>query len=207
MPLTPVVGFFLVCSALCAVLVQLDPSGLVWSYLLFSPPGVFVDPHDLVYQDQYWRLFTPMFLHVGLLHIVMNGLLLWILGSAVEVRRGGSVILLCLLLLCGLGSNVAQHLQDAGPFGGLSGALFGLVGYIMFSNRYFMRPPIEVPSALLWMLVITMLIGFTGLLNFVIGGRVANAAHLGGFVTGVLIAVVVMAYRTITGRLGRENAS
>lgn len=191
-PFTPVVAFFLVASVLGALLLQLDPSGFLWPHLLYMPPDATATGTALVYKHQYWRLLTPLFLHFGLVHIVFNGLLLWILGVAIELRRG-SVHLLVLLLLCGLTSNVAQYWYTGYPlFGGLSGALFGLTGYIIVCNQFLKAPPIEVPPALLWMLVITMVIGFTGLLNYVFGGRVANLAHASGFMAGIMAGLVVV---------------
>lgn len=191
-PLTPVVAFFLVASVLGGLLVQLDPQGLLWPYLLYTP--VSDASFDLVYGHQYWRLLTPVFLHFGLLHITFNGLLLWILGTVIESRRG-SAYLFVLLFLSGIVSNVAQYWYTSYPlFGGLSGALFGLAGYVIVCNTLKRAPHIAVPPGLLWMVVISMLLGLAGILNYILGVRVANGAHLSGFLTGVVLGLAEACY-------------
>lgn len=187
-PLTPVVGVFMVMSLLGALVVQLDPQGLLWQYLLYMPTDYqsAADSHG----HQYWRMLTPIFLHFGLAHIVFNCLLLWILGSAVE-RSVGSTRLLILLMIAGVFSNVVQYQYTAYPlFGGLSGALYGVIGYIIVWNAFTTYRKVPVPPALLWLAIISMLLGFLGILSYILGGKVANAAHLGGFISGLVIALL-----------------
>ena len=78
---------------------------------------------------QWWRLLSPMLIHFGILHLAMNALWYWELGRRIEYRHGG-LALLGLTLLFGLLSNFAQF-WFGGPslFGGLSGVLYGLLGY------------------------------------------------------------------------------
>lgn len=162
---------------------EFDRHGNAW---IFSMP-----------EHQYWRLLTPIFLHFGLLHIVFNGLWLWDLGGRVE-RVQGSWRLLGLVLLIGTGSNLAQALfSRAGIFGGMSGVIYGLLGYCWIWSRISGDHDLDVPNVILalmlgWMVL--CMIGFAELLGV---GAVANAAHLGGLLMGLLLGA---AGAWLTGR-------
>lgn len=138
-------------------------------------------------QREYWRLITPIFLHFGLLHIVFNMLWFWDLGGRVE-RAQGPWRLLGIVLLLALGSNVAQALYaDAGVFGGMSGVIYGLLGYCWTWGWLRRDPALHVPTPIVTVMVVWLLLciaGFTELLGV---GATANAAHVGGFVLGLLL--------------------
>lgn len=130
---------------------------------------------------EFWRPVTPIFLHFGLLHILFNMMWLRAMGTAIEFVRGtGRFVLLCLILA--VTSNIAQ-LFWAGPFfGGMSGVVFGLIGYVWMKGKT--QPQLgiglmqqTVVFSVLW-LVLCMVGAF---------GPIANAAHLMGFATGILI--------------------
>ena len=99
-------------------------------YLTFTPFAV-VDGRPVFsgMQGQYWRLITPAFLHFGWLHIVFNSLWLWELGGKVE-RVMGHINMFLLFLVIALVSNVSQFVfGGAGLFGGMSGVVYGLLGF------------------------------------------------------------------------------
>jgi GlpG protein len=138
-------------------------------------------------QREYWRLLTPVFLHFGLLHIVFNMLWLWDLGGRVE-RVQGSWRLLGLVVLIGLGSNIAQALYaEVGVFGGMSGVIYGLLGYCWTWGWLRRDPALHVPTPVVVVMVMWLLLciaGFTELLGV---GATANAAHVGGLLLGLLL--------------------
>jgi GlpG protein len=144
--------------------------------LVFGAPG-----------DQYWRLFTPVFLHFGLLHITFNMLWLWDLGRRVELVQSGWR-LLGITLLIGIGSNIAQAVYGGvSVFGGMSGVIYGLLGYCWAWGRLQPDPRLLVPTPVLaimlgWLVI--CLVGFTEILGV---GAVANAAHVGGLVMGLIL--------------------
>lgn len=144
--------------------------------LIFGPPG-----------SQYWRLITPIFLHFGLLHIVFNSLWLWDLGRRVEVRQS-PWRLLGIALLIGVGSNIAQAIYGGvSIFGGMSGVIYGLLGYCWVWGRVRRDPILTVPSPVLVIMLVWLVIcmvGFTEVLGI---GAVANAAHLGGLIMGLIL--------------------
>ena len=96
---------------------------------------------------QYWRLITPIFLHFGWLHIAFNGLWTWEVGALIE-QRLGSLALLGIVLIAGVGSNTAQYLYS-GPslFGGMSGVVLGCSGQAPLSVRKRMRVFSHAPSS------------------------------------------------------------
>lgn len=146
-------------------------------------------------------LFASMFLHAGLLHLAGNMLFLWIYGNNVEHRLGRFGYLLAYL-----GTGIAATLTFAWlsgpsmiPMAGASGAISGLLGlyFLMFPRNkvkifVFLFPLL----ATTWMVPARIVLGLYVLVDnllpmvFGAGGGVAYGAHLGGFVAGLLLAVV-----------------
>lgn len=141
---------------------------------------------------EYWRLLTPIFLHFSLMHIVFNMLWLWDLGRRVEQRQGPWQLLLIVVLI-GAGSNIAQA-AFAGPniFGGMSGVDYGLLGYCWLWGWLRNDRVLYVPKPVMIAMIALMLLSMTGITEFMGGPSVANAAHVGGLVMGLLLGAYVM---------------
>lgn len=135
--------------------------------------------HELS-QGQWWRLISPIFLHFGLVHLLFNMMWLWELGRAIEWRFGWKRFLL-VVLLTGIISNLAQ-LYWSGPwFGGMSGVVYALLAYIWMQGRFNPYSGLHVPKHVLLMMMAWFFLCWTGLL-----GPIANMAHTGGLVMGIL---------------------
>ncbi len=147
-------------------------------------------------------LFTSMFLHANLLHIGGNMLFLWVFGNNVEDRMGPIVFLL-FYIAAGVAAAYGQVLPDANsqiPLIGASGAIAGTLGaYIVMYPRarvltlvmFFFITFVELPAILvlgLWF-ALQFLSGF-GQLGQEVSGGVAFFAHIGGFVFGMLVALL-----------------
>mgnify|MGYP001827377019 FL=1 len=139
------------------------------------------------FEQQYWRLVTPAFLHFGWLHIVFNCLWLWELGSRVE-RQMGALNMSGFFLVIALVSNSAQYLFGGpGIFGGMSGVVYGLLGFAWvgatLQPRWAFKPS---PAIMLFMVgwLVVCLVGVVEVLGF---GAVANAAHVGGLLAGATL--------------------
>ena len=132
--------------------------------------------------QQPWRLISPVFLHFGWLHMVFNLLWWWELGRRIEHQS--RLLLVTLLLLTSLAGNVAQAWQTASLFGGLSGVIYGLLGYIWVMDR-FNKPRYHLPQNILIFMLIWLLLGISGLFSALGFGAMANLAHIGGLVAGV----------------------
>lgn len=136
---------------------------------------------------EYWRLITPAFLHFGWLHIVFNSLWLWELGNKVE-RTLGAVHMLGLFFAIALVSNACQYLFG-GPsiFGGMSGVVYGLLGFSFVGARLQPRWAFEPSRPIMLLMVgwlLLCMVGFVEVLGF---GAIANAAHLGGLLSGAVL--------------------
>ncbi|MDO6823746.1 rhomboid family intramembrane serine protease [Marinobacter sp. 1_MG-2023] len=134
---------------------------------------------------QIWRLFTPDFLHFSWTHIIFNAVMLWFLGSQVEWFDGRGRLVV-IFIITSLVSNGLQYLVTGPLFGGLSGVVYGILGYCWLSQRTV--PRFQFPPALVTFAVVWMVIGFTPLPELLGLGSMANEAHLGGFVGGLALA-------------------
>ncbi|MDX5370827.1 MAG: rhomboid family intramembrane serine protease [Pseudomonadaceae bacterium] len=139
---------------------------------------------------QWWRLVSPMLIHFGILHLAMNALWYWELGRRIEYRQGGFA-LLGLTLLFGLLSNLAQF-WFGGPslFGGLSGVLYGLLGYCWIFQLLAPTPAYVLPRGVLAMMLIWLVVCLTGVIDTLGFGSIANAAHVGGLLAGCAAGLV-----------------
>src|SRR5581483_11251265 len=91
----------------------------------------------LINQGEYWRFLTPVFIHIGLLHLFFNSYALWIVGPQVEKLYGGPKFVLLYLLtgIAGVYGSYAYHPYTISA--GASGAIFGLfVVLLVFGLRY-----------------------------------------------------------------------
>ncbi|MCU0092021.1 rhomboid family intramembrane serine protease [Pseudomonas koreensis] len=151
---------------------------VVGDYIHFTPLA------DSLAAGQWWRLFTPMLIHFGILHLAMNGMWYWELGRRIESRQG-SVNLIGLTLLFGFVSNYAQFAWG-GPslFGGLSGVLYGLLGHCWIFQLLAPNPAYRLPRGVLVMMLVWLLVCMSGLISMIGFGEIANAAHVGGLLIG-----------------------
>lgn len=154
-------------------------------YLLSTAPG------------EYWRFFTPVFLHYGLLHLTFNALWLWELGRRIEFQHG-SLSLLFITLALGMGSNLAQVWYTPGQlFGGMSGVIYGYLGYVVVWQRVAPTPAFALPNGIVIFMLAWLLICMAGFTEWLGLGAIANAAHLGGLVMGVLAAALGLFWRRV----------
>lgn len=138
--------------------------------------------HDVlpeVRHGEVWRLITPMFIHFGFLHIFFN--LLWLrdLGSMIEARLSSVYLLIQVVCFAAI-SNFAQYMVHGPAFGGMSGVVYGLFGFVWIRGKFdpgsglFLHPT-TVTMMLIWLVV--CMIG--------IMGAIANTAHTVGLLMGV----------------------
>lgn len=140
---------------------------------------------------QYWRWITPIFLHFSWLHIVFNGLWLWELGSRIEYLLGSTVLLILVLVLA-VSSNTVQFLFGGyGIFGGLSGVVYGLLGFCWAAPLIQRRWPLKPPTPILVLMLVWLALGLVGAVEMLGFGAIANAAHIGGLLAGLVLGVLV----------------
>lgn len=138
--------------------------------------------------DQYYRFFTMMFLHGGLLHLLFNTIALTSFGSEIE-RIAGTQRFLGIYFVGGLMGGVASYIFSPNPAVGASGAIFALIGaeivFIWLNRAVFGERAKQMLGS----------VGFTALANIGIGFSVPNIdnmAHIGGLIGGLLCGFCVM---------------
>jgi GlpG protein len=144
--------------------------------------------HDIL-TGEVWRLITPIFLHFGLFHLMFNSFWLHDLGGPTE-RFQGPFRYIAFVLWSAAVSNIAQFAFGQGPtFGGMSGFVYALVGYLWARGRADPQSGIYLPGRFVVFFVAWMALGFSTLLDRFLG-PMANYCHLGGFVSGVVYGYI-----------------
>ena len=156
-------------------------------------------PTDRYYDlkvGQVWRVVTPIFIHLGIMHLVFNMIWLYQLGGVLEGRYksasfGG------LVLFTGIAGVLAQCCMPYEmPFdslnggvlgGGMSGVVFGLLGFAWIKTRSDPASGLVLRGNIFGFMMIWLVLGFSGILDSLVGGHIANWAHGGGLVAGMLL--------------------
>lgn len=142
----------------------------------------------LTVTEEWWRLFSSTFIHIGLMHLLFNMWCLWNLGSLAEEKFGNWTFLI-LYVLSGLGGSIASVAWNpAIVSAGASGAIFGVAGgtIALFGGKLDISNPYvkERLNSILAFVGYNLFFGFTQ-------SGIDNAAHMGGLVTGFLVGVLI----------------
>ena len=153
--------------------------GSVLGYAMYGPPGA-AELHGIA-AGEWWRLFTAMFLHYGILHLAMNMYALWMLGRSLEESLG-PLRFVGLYVLAGLGGNVAAYLFTAQntATAGASTAVFGLFAAMFVLLRRLGQSTAQILPIIIVNVVFTFTVP-----------SISVAGHLGGLVIGALVAAVL----------------
>ena len=173
-------------------------------FVLMSLAGGFemtsVDPQVLVgfgakqnnliaQHHEYWRLITSIFIHIGVIHLLLNNYALWIIGQEIE-RIYGSARFVVLYLATGIAGSLGSYFfNPQATSAGASGAIFGLFGVMAaFAFRYRKEIPEflsrDIRRRVIPVIFINLVFGFSVRI-------VDNAAHIGGLLSGIALALVV----------------
>jgi GlpG protein len=139
---------------------------------------------ELSQSHEWWRLFTPAFIHFSVIHIIFNLIWWWVLGSQLE-RIFGTWLLVIIFSIAAISSNIAQLLVTGPNFGGLSGVVYALFGFVWWIGLLRPQWGIGLPTNL-----VIFLLGWLALGYFdVLWVNMANEAHLFGLISGCLMAL------------------
>ena len=128
---------------------------------------------------QIWRVFTPIFLHFHIFHILFNMYWLHNLGSQIEKIKGAKFFISFVLIIA-LVSNLTQFFFNGPAFGGMSGVVYGLFGYVWIKTRLDPADGFQLDPTIAIIMFGFFLICFTGAM-----GGIANWAHAGGLAVGL----------------------
>jgi membrane associated rhomboid family serine protease len=159
---------------------------------------------ETLHDGEWWRLVTTLFLHANPLHLAMNGVALWIFGSAVENTMGRWQFLAVFFLAGMLGNFLsALHVRyDVAV--GASGGIFGIVGAYAVAVYRLDGPMYTAVRKRLLLLLALMVAG-----DFSIGWlepQVDNLAHVGGFFAGIALAAMLYRPRRVAHGHVRRRA-
>ncbi|AJJ17543.1 rhomboid family intramembrane serine protease GlpG [Yersinia intermedia] len=157
------------------ILMQIVGDAAVMSWLAW--------PRDESQYLQLWRWVSHGFLHFSLLHILFNLMWWWYLAGQME-KRLGTGKLLVLTVVSALFSGWGQSLFSGVNFGGLSGVVYALMGYVWLTGERAPERGISLPRGLMAFSVLWLIAGYFD----VLGLSIANAAHVSGLIIGLLMA-------------------
>lgn len=156
------------------------------------------EQHEVLFKEvmsgEIWRLWSPMFLHFNFFHILFNSMWIKDLGKIQETQMGAKVFILFVLVV-GLLSNLTQYFLTGPGFGGLSGLVYGLLGYLwMYRHFHPDKESFALPKHDVYMMIGWFVLCMTGML-----GPIANGAHGLGLTSGMLWGIFSPAGRKATG--------
>ena len=140
-------------------------------------------------QHEYWRLITAIFIHIGIIHLFLNNYALWIIGQEIERIYGSARFVVLYLVTGAIGSVGSYVFNPQATSAGASGAIFGLFGVMAtFAFKYRREIPQtlsrEIRRRVLPVIAINLVFGFSVRI-------VDNAAHVGGLLAGIALALAV----------------
>ena len=201
----PTITYLIIGLCVLIFLIQLNSETYKTGELFYSYgliPSVLMDnnklPLDLYVIPAWLTIFTSMFMHGGFMHLIGNMLYMWIFADNIEDNLG-KIKFLIFYLLCGIGAAMAQVFADTSsqvPMVGASGAIGGVLGAYLINHpnaRVLVLIPFGFFSQLIKIRALYVL-GFWFVLQFINsalsssqGGGVAYAAHIGGFISGIIL--------------------
>ena len=195
----PIVTYLVIGLCILIFLIQLSSQSYKTGQLFYSYgliPSVLMNinqlPMDLHVLPAWVTIFTSMFMHGGFMHLLGNMLYMWIFADNIEDDLG-HIKFLIFYLLAGIGAAMTQVLIDTNsqiPMVGASGAIGGVLGayLINYPNaKVLVLIPFGFFSQLIKIKALYVL-GLWFVLQFISsGGGVAYAAHIGGFISGIIL--------------------
>ena len=175
--------FTTVVLLLCSVSYALSLLGLfpeLYYSLTMQPLSTLAANH------QWWRLVGPVFLHFSALHFIFN--LLWwsMLGAQIE-RTLGIFVLLLVFIESAVASNIGQLLVSGPSFGGLSGVVYAVLGFVWWLG--WLRPQwgLGLSNSIVGFMLVWLVLGYTDVLWV----NMANTAHTVGLISGCALAAIM----------------
>ena len=201
----PVVTYFIIGLCILVFFTQLGSESYKTGKLFYSYgliPSVLMGhnqlPLDLYSIPAYMTIFSSMFLHGGFMHLAGNMLYMWIFADNIEDNLG-PINFLIFYIISGVGAAMAQVLMDTQsqiPMVGASGAIGGVLGAYLINHPH-ARVLVLIPFGFFSQLIkirALYVLGFWFVLQFINssmmsseGGGVAYAAHIGGFLSGMIL--------------------
>ena len=159
--------------------------------IVLSPQGYLLQPlAEGLTEGGWWRLVTPMLLHFSWVHITFNMLWVWEVGRRIEYMHSWR----WLVIVTAIASVAANSLQAIfAPmqlFGGMSGVVFAYLGYVMIWDWLRPKSRIGLAKGIYLVMLAYLILGFSGFIDLLGLGSLANGAHLGGLLAGMALGSI-----------------
>ena len=139
----------------------------------------------IIKYNEYYRLITGAFIHGNIFHLAFNCYALYIIGSQIESFMGKYKYII-IYLFSAVGASLLSIVISKYPSIGASGAIFGLMGsLIYFGYHYRVYLGTVIKSQIIPLIVVNLIIGF------IFNGQIDNYAHIGGLISGIFITMAV----------------
>ncbi len=180
-------GLMMVCVGIFLSMRFIDAGEILFWLKIsnFNPVGIGLP--EVLQKGQIWRLVTPILMHGSLIHIFFNLWCMKDLGSILEWRLGWRS-LLGLILATAVVSNLAQYYTSGPSFLGISGVVFGLLGFLWIKGKFDPNFGLELPRPIVFLMLIWLVLGYMRVLDSFVGATIANNAHLAGLIAGMACA-------------------
>ena len=143
------------------------------------------EPFLVIERQQYWRLITSTFLHIGISHLLYNTFALYIFGSRIE-KYYGKVAFLIIYFISGMIGSMASLIFSDTVSAGASGAIYGLMGALLMI-AYKTKKEVDGLNAFTILIMIMLGVAFGFLMPFI-----DNPAHIGGLIAGMISGRLIL---------------
>lgn len=176
----PVTLFLIVASVLVGAYSDLGDFNTITLRNLMIEPRAHAGFLESVRDGEVWRVVTPMFIHMGIAHLLFNMMGVHRFARMVE-HHHGPIVLIALVLWTEIPGSIGQYWATGPYFGGMSGVLYGVFGFVWMQARFNRRHKYVLDEATTWLMLIWFVLCVTGL-----AGPIANVGHAGGLIAGLI---------------------
>ena len=159
--------------------------------IVLSPQGYLLQPlAEGLANGGWWRLVTPMLLHFSWLHITFNLLWVWEVGRRIEYMHGWRWLAVVTAIASVAANALQAILAPMQLFGGMSGIVFAYLGYVMIWDWFRPNNRIGLAKGVYIVMLAYLFLGFSGFIDLLGLGSLANGAHLGGLLAGMALGSI-----------------
>ena len=176
----PVTLFLIIGSVLVGIYSDLGDGQTMTVQNLSIEPWTSREFLGKVRAGEVWRLVTPMFIHFGIVHLIFNMSGVHRFARMVE-HHHGPIVLVLLVLWTQIPGAIGQYMVTGPWFGGMSGVLYGLFGFVWMQARFNRRRTYVLDEFTTWLMIVWFVLCLTGA-----AGPIANVGHAGGLIAGLL---------------------
>ena len=141
------------------------------------------------HSGELWRILTPVFIHFSIVHLVFNCMCVWDLGRRLELFFGQFHFVLFFVVMAIIANLIQFSWSGATNFGGISGFICAMIGFIAVRQRFDSPPLIQIPPGYIGFMLLWLVLCMAGVIDYIFNVSIANAAHIGGLVAGALYAL------------------